>query len=116
MKKIIPFLRHEQAEVSTLAILQVTLDQDLDSSTIVKYIEEVTSAWINDTEEGKQAWQETDEDLNIGDLALRDKTYLKYAMEPLKEKGILDLKFIWCGDVEDYIEYDHILVDYETLT
>lgn len=71
--------------------------------------------WINETKAGKDAWRDSCEDFNVGDLA----TCLEDAelKARLKARGVheLEIRLIMDGDQQEGWIYDTVLVDRSAL-
>lgn len=108
--RIIPFTREGSRGIETIAIVSCKVDPvQKDVSTTVSALREVVTSWIKGTDEGKQAWEYSGGDLNIGDLALYDETFLENQKDLLAHHGIHDFKIVCVVDHTECIPYDTIL-------
>jgi hypothetical protein len=99
--------RHDQLHVA-----QVQLDSDLGVEEIRPAITRALTKWVKTTDEGKNEWEESSHDFNIGDLSNVDKT-----QDPLRryleEQGIRNLfiEIFFAEDAPGNWMYDSVLVN-----
>ena len=67
----IEFLLVREGE-STQAVVSLNTPLELSPDQAMQKICDCVANWINDTESGKKAWDESGEDFNIGDLSMYD--------------------------------------------
>jgi hypothetical protein len=72
-----------------------------DNDDLIDAIRKNTKKWLTSTKAGKDAWRQTSEDFNWGDLA-------EYDNIPLP-KGILSFELIPNEDSEIVVDHDEIL-------
>src|SRR3990167_3681955 len=60
-------LRHTSDEV-TIALVKAEIRPDVSNETLLTLIQHAVTSWVQTTNEGRRAWEESDEDFNIGDL------------------------------------------------
>lgn len=69
--------------------------------------------WITTTKEGQDAYAESAEDFNIGDLSVRDATFTEWFFEKRAHKGCLlglDIKSIdFAGNIGGELSYDLVM-------
>lgn len=72
--------------------------------------------WVKNARKGREAWQESCGDFNIGDLALNDRTAEKWCHETgtLEKYGLLGFSVTSCYD-SDPIPFDTILTNRNSL-
>ena len=108
----IPFIRTEEGKVSTLAILRVTLTHKLSTEAIIKTLTKLLTQWVKETKEGANAWKQSSEDFNIGDLALFEGNFNQWVSHTtLRAAGIMDYAIEMVDDVDGSVDYDLPLVD-----
>jgi hypothetical protein len=108
MKKVtIPFIRMDGTRLSTLAVVEFSLDNKKDPQTELR---KATTAWTRKTKSGKAAWEYSGGDLNIGDIASHDDSgFAKY----VELHGIKNFRIVYVGDTSDALPYDLVLADAE---
>ena len=63
----------DDGSVSNVAIVTASTDDgETDPNTIMGRISKAVARWIENTEEGKKLWEETNHDLNIADISEYD--------------------------------------------
>ena len=63
----------DDGSVSDVAIVTASTDDgETDPNTIMGRISKAVARWIENTEEGKKLWEETNHDLNIADISEYD--------------------------------------------
>lgn len=63
----------DDGSVSDVAIVTASTDDgETDPNTIMGRISKAVARWIENTEEGKKLWEETNHDLNIADISEHD--------------------------------------------
>jgi hypothetical protein len=100
----------EHGGVQTVAIVKATVGKlDLvNEGSFLTALKRAVTAWLGHTKEGKEAWKDSSEDFNVGDLAhWTGSERLKKALE---KEGITDLD-ISCTDVLNggSWTFDHVL-------
>lgn len=103
------FLRHERFEVSNIGILNLKTSLESDSE-VKKALVDATTHWVNTTKEGRNLWNDSSADLNIGDLASSGGLQSTEFIDALRQRGI---EYVSCnlGDCESALSYDKVLVD-----
>ena len=89
----------------------MNLKTSLVSEADVKHaLTSATTHWVNTTKEGRDLWDESCNDLNIGDLACGSAFKSAELLAALRERG---LEYVDCqtGDCESALSYDEVLVD-----
>jgi len=105
--EIFTFVRQEGLEVTNLAILEMYWEPGTTTTqTGFAKLQELVSDWVARTKAGKAAWEYSGGDLNIGDLAMYDSTFKKFALR----RGIT-VRFIYVGGTEDTVSYDTVLAE-----
>lgn len=110
------FVRHEGILMATtLAFAEVTTTAPMLQSQILDAIRQSVTAWINATDAGRDALEETCEDMNIGDLAQWCTDADGAISDPdlasqLREHGITRM-VIEVSDAESSVPYDTLLFD-----
>jgi hypothetical protein len=119
MKKpnIIPicFVRVDRTGIDAMRVVELTTVAE-SKEDVLKRLERALTAWIMETEEGKSAWRESSEDLNIGDVI----SYFDAEGNPvaslkshLKQEGILKVKDLFVLTNAAQESYDRVLVNLE---
>ena len=69
MKKIrVCFIRMDGARVDVLRVVEITTDARTKGEAMQRLTRAIDQ-WIRNTDEGREAWAESSEDFNVGDLA-----------------------------------------------
>ena len=69
MKKIrVCFIRMDGARVDALRVVEITTDARTKGEAMQRLTRAIDQ-WIRNTDEGREAWAESSEDFNVGDLA-----------------------------------------------
>lgn len=111
MDKFIVFTRQEGLRIVTVAILKVTLDKDRPQDKIVEEFKRLVTMWVRDTHNGKELWDFSKGDVNIGDLSHYDEEFSKF-LRCLSKKNrgyILKASIVFNGEVDDAVPYDTII-------
>lgn len=110
----ISFARHEGANVTTTAYVELlTLDPLSDEDALASLIDAVT-VWVAETDEGKESWLGSGEDINIGDLLGEGRFSDPGLVARMERRG---LRFV-CGDSADAdhrFPFDTVLADRDRL-
>jgi len=93
--------------VTTLAVVQVQLEDWVSSDAIMQALERAVREWVTNTREGKRLWSDSVEDLNIGDLASHGIDGLRPF---LKKHGIVTMNFLYVGGTRKAYAFDRVLV------
>jgi hypothetical protein len=106
----------DSRDETTFAIVTAPRIQDLQSARhLVSRFTEAVTAWVRDTEEGKEAYKESDRDYNVGDLAndVDEPTLAPY----LAAQGLfnVEIEIRSDEDFQDTWSYDTRLVAVERL-
>lgn len=106
-KHTIIFTRVERGSLVNAAILYLVTAQMVETSTAKELFEKALSRWVNTTESGKTAWEESREDFNIGDFSMNDNNQeLKLI---LVENGIMSAE-VETFTMDDSYGYDDHLI------
>jgi hypothetical protein len=94
--------------LENLMCVDVKLAEGVELTTKEAYeaIEDACTKWANETTEGRNAWEDSSEDFNIGDLACGMCPSLRTY---LLEKGIEDIEFEQ-ADRDQLNYYDQVLI------
>lgn len=105
--------KHGFSEIETLWLVKIDLinmESGLDDA--LQALTASVTNWIKETEEGREAWEESCEDFNVGDLFLQSRELLR----PFLEKyGIAGVDLVYQLSEGEEVSFDRILVNYETL-
>lgn len=107
----IPFIRQDGLDIDTLAIVKVEAKDSLTSDDCVEVLKKVVTKWAKETEDGKDCWEQSGHDLNIGDLSLYESDFSKWAKPSLKKAGITDFEIPMNVSVHSTRPFDELLVD-----
>ncbi len=119
MKKpnIIPvcFVRMDRTGIDAMRVVEFTAVAETKED-VLKRLERAVTGWITETAEGKAAWRESSEDLNIGDLisCFDAEGNPVASLKPyLKREGIFKLKdaFVLTNAAQE--SYDRVLASLE---
>lgn len=95
---------------NTVAIISASfLDADKSKSNFLGRLQAALSHWASTTEEGADAYEESSEDFNIGDLSLHVDD--KQLQNILSEYGIKGLEISTHEDVSSEWSFDTHLID-----
>lgn len=113
MKTTLLFTRSESAMVSTLAIVSVTSNLSQDPAVLMVNLKSAITSWIKSTDEGKDAWNESRGDFNIGDFASYcNNDSMKQC---LVDEGLLSVNVTIIDSANEHIPFDTILADEDEL-
>lgn len=111
------FARRDGPDVTTLGILSVLVSPALAKSLtsfatadegVLHHLQVALTAWINETPQGRAAWEASCEDFNIGDLDTLQDTH-KASLQPfLQSQGILGTQSL-VADGGDCFDFDTLL-------
>ena len=112
MKKIrVCFIRMDGARVDALRVVEITTDARTKGEAMQRLTRAIDQ-WIRNTDEGREAWAESSEDFNVGDLA----GYLdgcgkavQSLQHYLKGEGIARIKDLFVLTDSEQESYDRIL-------
>jgi hypothetical protein len=112
MKKIrVCFIRMDGARVDVLRVVEITTDARTKGEAMQRLTRAIDQ-WIRNTDEGREAWAESSEDFNVGDLA----GYLdgcgkavSSLQHYLKGEGIARIKDLFVLTDSEQESYDRIL-------
>jgi len=112
MNKIrVCFIRMDGARVDALRVVEITTDARTKSEAM-RRLTRAIDQWIRNTDEGREAWAESSEDFNVGDLA----GYLDGCGKAvpslqhyLKGEGIARIKDLFVLTDSEQESYDRIL-------
>lgn len=111
-QKIIPFIREETGKgLTTLAIVRIATPSNVSTQTALKKLQKAVTNWVRTTRSGSECWKESNEDFNIGDLALYEQLFRKDTA--LKRFGIEEFEIIYIGETsEGSFPFDtHLVTD-----
>jgi len=112
-KKVVLVPRMRMGCVETVAVVRWTPTEKVSTAfQLMTAVEKACTCWANETEDGRNTWEGTNEDFNIGDLSLEN---LSAGQLPgyLEREGIEGLE-IKCFDATDTTagwSYDLLMVD-----
>lgn len=109
------FARHEgfDRDTTTLAILTLTHEADIDQNEVFHRLTTAITDWVRKTDSGKQAWQNSSQDFNIGDLIHHDGDP---ALARFLHWHGLHLSRLTVVDSECAEPFDTVLVDTDKLS
>jgi hypothetical protein len=113
----IAFTRQDGLVLSNLLVLRVehTYSKTAGVKTLIlPAIKAGITEWIEKTKAGKEAWDYSCEDLNIGDIASSHTTD-KELLACLRRQGITGLDVVFELSDANEVSYDHVLVNSEAL-
>ena len=109
---VLPFLCEDGSDgLINLAVVEFTVRPSLSSRQALVALKKVLTQWVKTTKNGKDAWKQSSEDFNIGDLALCEEDFRKYGAKALETQGVYSFNILYCGDVADAEMFDTILID-----
>ena len=92
----------------TIVTADVAGEESLKSAVFLESLRRAITRWINGTARGKEAWEESCEDFNIGDLGNEfplDETLIGF----LADEGISNLKLdTYGGGSRDWVRDSHL--------
>lgn len=111
---IFSFYRTDGCALDALVVVDVLHRTEVDASQVVAAIRRGVTNWVNECEQGKEAWAQSHRDLNMGDL-------VGYFRDPnlrlkLKIEGIAAIRHVTSLSVTNGVPLDTILVDQEKLS
>lgn len=105
----VPFIREENGCITNFAIAVIHTREKADArEEQIQAIKEAVTAWVKNTKEGKKCWEDSMEDLNIGDLNLWSRHFQTFLTNYKGNLCRFDIKVM--DDGEDCIAYDCPLV------
>lgn len=112
MKKIrVCFIRMDGARVDALRVVEITTDARTKGEAMQRLTRAIDQ-WIRNTDEGREAWAESSEDFNVGDLAGYLDGCGKAApslQHYLKGEGIARIKDLFVLTDSEQESYDRVL-------
>jgi hypothetical protein len=84
-----------------------------ETEALLEMIKRAVTRWVNETDAGRAAWENSSEDFNVGDLS--NEIGDKELTARLLEEGVVSLDIETHGTAHDW-QYDRILVDENELT
>lgn len=110
----IAFSRMDGCELDTLAVIVFEHHAKLDTeAAVLAALKQGVTNWVKTTKEGKEAWEDSVEDLNIGDLDGHENNPELQAS--LAAEGITDWDCIFSLSIGNQVSYDKILVHEDQL-
>lgn len=108
---ILPFVREESGRTSTMTIVRLTTRKPVRTAEQkTKTIIEAVSKWVKDTDDGKECWNQSCADLNIGDLACYDESFREW-VRTKKNLNLVDLEILWGGEAGESMYFDRHLAE-----
>jgi hypothetical protein len=91
-----------------LAIYTVATERDdLDVDSVLGLLRDAVTDWVRETDEGRTAWEDSEEDFNIGDF---DDLGEAESFRPfMRRHGIVRIMRLYLGDMLDAFPYDTVL-------
>ena len=89
-QKKITILRSSDEEI-TYAVLECTTSHKMGDELLLDCFRKAITRWMDETEEGKKAWEESCEDFNVGDLVFHVDNN-KELRDILESWGIYDVE------------------------
>ena len=111
--KIIPFIKKTSGSVEKIALVKFTLNKEMRQSQIIHEFKKLVTDWCVRSNTGKKALSEVrvTDDFNIGDFYMNIAEFAKWTNHSgMTRVGIVDIDFIFIGDVEDSEFFDQNLV------
>lgn len=110
-KTVLPFLRHEEGTVTTIAIVELTTRKLVPVvGDKLRALSTAVTAWVKSTKDGKECWRLSSNDLNIGDIASYDKSFRSWVKSQPESSLLADFEILWEGDTTGSTGYDTRLV------
>lgn len=110
MEHTLLFIRNDSGSVDTTAILRLTATRGpLSDIEVFAALKRAVTKWVATTDEGKNVWEWSSQDLNIGDLHAYDAFDDRTLQMLLAEEGLL-FKSLEGGQGEEFA-YDAVLSD-----
>lgn len=110
-KLSLTFTRQEGLDITTIAILNVEVDQQVhDQEAAFSALREAVTEWVKTTPGGRDCWQDSCSDLNIGDLANHVAFKDPMLVAALRARGIVAIDWVDV-DADRSFNYDTVLVD-----
>lgn len=102
------FARHENASISGFGVVTITSDVSKDPKVLIEKFKAGVTDWVNSTKAGKEIWDYSEGELNIGDLAGYEQD--ESLADCLSEYGIrFEIDVLdGCGNV---LPYDTVLAN-----
>ncbi|MBK4736207.1 hypothetical protein [Noviherbaspirillum pedocola] len=102
------FLRNGQGEVENLCMLRLRTEKQ--PSDAVEALKAAVTEWVASTDKGRDVWDFSCCDLNIGDLDSHDGFADETLLELLRKHGV---EYVGCSQALDaaIVSYDKVLVD-----
>lgn len=94
------------------AALQLTRASN-ETEALLEMVTRAITRWVNETNAGREAWERSSEDFNVGDLS--NEIGDEELMSRLREEGVVALDIETHSTAHKW-EYDRILVDESQLT
>lgn len=110
MKKTqIAFTRKEGGFIDQLLVVEFHHAESINSiEKVMQAFSGAITEWVENTEDGLEAWEQSTEDLNIGDLISEDTQ----SLNPFLQKyGILKWQTIYQLHEKEEVSYDRVLAD-----
>lgn len=116
MNKIqICFIRMDGVRVDALRVLEISAAAQ-DKADALQRLARAVGRWVQNTEEGRQAWANCREDFNVGDLADylgRSGKATCSLQQFLENEGIARVKDLFVLTNAEHENYDRILANVE---
>lgn len=101
------FTRNQKFHLENLLILRFTHTENLQNEEeVLEALERAVTEWVETTPEGREAWEDSCEDFNIGDFCCQEDPQLQ---DCLKTHGIHSVETRFELVESQEISYDRIL-------
>jgi hypothetical protein len=112
---IIPRLSNDESTfaVVTVDLMEQAIDAGLSgATTFLAALKDTVTEWVKTTDSGRKAWEESDENFNVGDLANENLEALNELFMERHAAFITDIDvFSQDGNTGDEWAFDDVLVD-----
>lgn len=106
----ITFSRHNGYCLENLVVIEFLHNASLKSpQKVLEAFEQAITLWVETSPKGQEAWKNSCEDLNIGDLL--NETWDKSLEDLLKKEGIASWRCLYELVEGEEVSYDHVLAD-----
>jgi hypothetical protein len=108
MEKYIAIVSRE--EENLVAVVTYKSSKELNQNSMMDLITKAVTEWIDDTEEGKRAWEHSLYDFNIGDLSNYLNSIILRGFLHANDIWELNIEIVGNGDYPTEYVYDTVLV------
>ena len=112
-KTTLLFARNENATISTFGVVTISSKDSKDPNVLIDKFKAGVTDWINQTEDGKEVWDQSSSDLNIGDIAGYEHD--ESLNDCLAEYGI-NFEIDVMNDCGNVLPYDTVLANESDIT